>query len=201
MIDQLSGIVAAIHEKSITLAISGFGLSVYLPQPQKVSIGAQLTLDTYLHWNAEQGPSIYGFERDLDRRVFLLIIDCPKIGPSIALNILSQISAPQFLELITTHNETGLSKLHGIGAKKAEQLIVQLKDKVQKLLKRGDVVLEEQHNFVMWQELGDVLASLNYSKQEVSRVTLHLTEKYTGQQQPLDQLIRAALAFLSQKQV
>jgi Holliday junction DNA helicase RuvA len=200
MIDQLQGCIAAIKEKSITLTIQGVGFGLHVPQPQQYRCGQEQIFYTYLHWHPDNGPSLYGFTTELERKVFLMIIDCPKIGPSIGLTILSQLSAPHFLELIATANQDGLSALHGIGAKKAEQLIVELKQKVQKLLKAGDIALEPQQSFVIWQQLQEVLTSLNYSKQEITKTTQYLADKYAQESLPIDHLIRAALAFLSQKQ-
>ena len=200
MFDLLSGTIASVKEKSITLLVGGIGFSLNVPNARTLTIDTTSQFYVYFHWNQENGPSMYGFTTELERKVFLLIIDCPKIGPTIALNILSQLSAPQFLEIVTTNNEAGLSSVNGIGAKKAEQIIVELKHKVQKLLNNGELKIEQQQNFVQWQQLSEVLASLNYTKQEVGKVTQHLAEKYAGQNYPLDQLIRAALAFLSSKQ-
>ena len=129
--------------------------------------------------------------------VFLMLIGCSKIGPSIALTILSKFSAGQFLEIIAAQNEKQLSSINGIGAKKAEHIIVQLKHKVQKLLASGEIKAETQESFVQWQNVSDVLTSLNYSKQEVSKAMLYLTEKYSGQNYNLDTLIRSALTYLS----
>lgn len=200
MIDQLQGKVIAIKEKGVTLDVNGVGFALHVTQPQQYACDEGRLFFTYLHWHPDNGPSLYGFATELERKVFLLIIDCPKIGPSIANNILSQLSAGHFLELIATANQDGLSALHGIGSKKAEQLIVELKQKVQKLLKAGDIVVEQQQSFVLWQQLQDVLTSLNYSRQEITKTTQYLTDKYAQEPQPLDLLIRAALAFLSQKQ-
>ena len=90
-----------------------------------------------------------------------------------------------------------MSSINGIGPKKAEQLIVQLKHKVTKLLASGEISSHSQQDFTQWQNVNDVLVSLNYSRQEISKVMQFLTEKYSGQNVPLDQLIRSALGFLS----
>ncbi len=142
MLTYITGTVKDIKEKSLVLEVGNFGLSLQVPQAQKIAKDTQATLHTYLHWNQENGPSLFGFQTLLERQVFLLIIECPKIGPSIALSVLSQLTAGQFLECITSQDDKQLSKVNGIGAKKAEQLIVQLKHKVQKLISSGGVVVE-----------------------------------------------------------
>lgn len=194
----VTGTIKDVQEKSLIIETGGFGLFLHAPQAQKMKIASAVTLYTHLHWNQENGPSLFGFQTPLDRQVFLMIIDCPKIGPSIALSVLSYLTAGQFLECVTRQDEKQLSKVNGIGPKKAEQLIVQLKHKVQKLVASGSVTAESQESFVHWQQVRDVLDSLNYSKSEVNHALDHLSEKYQGsEQRSLDQLIRSALSFLS----
>jgi len=137
-------------------------------------------------------------KQNLNEPFFLMIIDCPKIGPGIAINILSNLTAGQFLEVISSQNDKALSDINGIGAKKAEQIIVQLKHKVSKLISSGMISSEEtQQDFTQWQNVNDVLVSLNYSKPEISKAMQFLTEKHAGQNVPLDKLIRSALSYLS----
>ncbi len=197
MIDYLAGVIKSVRDKSITVLVGGFGLSVLVPKASGYVQNKSIELYTYLHWNQEHGFSLIGFATELERTVFLMIIDCPKIGPSIALNILSQVGAGEFLKLISAQNEKGLSSLNGIGPKKAEQLIVELKHKVSKLLASGNVPVEEQQDFVEWHNVSEVLTSLNYSKPEIGKAMTFLAAKYQGQNCSLDQLIRSALAYLS----
>lgn len=197
MIDYLTGPVKSIREKSVTVVVGGLGLSVLVPRVAEYVQSQTVELYTYLHWNAEHGFSLIGFATELERTVFLMIIDCPKIGPSIGLNILAQVGAGEFLKLISAQDEKGLSALNGIGPKKAEQLIVELKHKVSKLLTSGTVPVEEQQNFVEWHNVSAVLSSLNYSKPEVTKAMTYLAAKYQGQNCSLDQLIRSALAYLA----
>lgn len=201
MIDQLSGKVVAVKEKGITLQVGDIGFALFVPQARNLTPNAHLLLFTYLHWNAENGPSLFGFVTELERKLFLLIIECPKVGPSLALSILSQLTASQFVQIVLAGDQHALSKLNGIGSKKAEQIIVELKDKIGKMTTSGELVFEKQQDFVVWQQLGDVLTSLNYTKQEIAKATAYVVQKNQDQQAPLDQLIRKALAYLSQKQV
>jgi len=207
MINTLTGSINAIHEKSVTLNVGGIGFAVLVATPNAHLLQSNSTLFTYLHWNQENGPTLYGFTTELERSVFLMIIDCPKIGPSIALTILAQMPVGNFLEIITAGNHTALTKLNGIGTKKAEQIVVELKHKVPKLLSSGNIKIETHPSsglgtsFVQWQQLTEVLTSLNYTKQEATNAVQYLAEKHSGQNYPLDQLIRFALAHLSSKQL
>jgi holliday junction DNA helicase RuvA len=199
VIDVVKGCIYEIQDKTVGILVGGFGLKLATPRGNEWQLNQETTIYTYLHWNAEQGPSLFGFVSAFERTVFLLIIDCPKIGPGIALNVLHQLKPGQFLEIVTSQNEKGLSNVNGIGPKKAEQIIVELKHKVAKLTNSGALVspLESQDTFMHWHEVSEVLHSLNYSKQEIHKVLQVLTKKYTDQTVGLDQLIRSALALLS----
>ena len=197
MIEKLRGTVDAVFEKSVTLSVHGVGFSLSVPDASSLKPSEEVTLFTYLHWHQDKGPVLYGFTNELDRTVFLLIIECPKIGPSIATTILGNISAAQFLDAVASQNEKALSSVNGIGVKKAEQLVTSLKHKVSKLISQGKLKTEDQQSFAHWHQVSQVLTSLNYSRQEITSAMQYLSEKYTGKEYPLDQLIRATLTFLS----
>ena len=197
MINYLKGSIKSIKDQTVTVLVNGIGYALQVTQTKNLVKNKESEFYTYLHWNQEKGPSFYGFSNELEKTVFLLIIDCPKIGPGIAIKILSQIEPGQFLEIISSQNEEALSKFNGIGPKKAEQIIMHLKNKVAKLLSSGEIQPDSQQNFVQWQNINDVLVSLNYSKPEITKTMQFLTEKYSGKNIQLDQLIRAALGFLS----
>lgn len=198
MIALVQGNVLSVEEKSITVLTQSIGLSIFVPNAQSYTIGSTITLHTYLHWHADNGPLLTGFATELEKRVFLLIIECPKIGPSIGLAILGQISPHNFLELVQSQNSKGLSKLHGIGPKKAEQIILELKNKIAKIW--NNLALEastvEHQQFLSLQEVGEALGSLNYSKQEIAQALAHLGNN-AGTNASFDALLRSALAFLS----
>ncbi len=197
MIDQVHGSVYQVYEKAVGILVQGLGLHIQTPRGNEIQINEKITLHTYMHWNAENGPSLLGFSSIFERTIFLLIIECPKIGPSIGLSILSQIKPSQFLEIVASQNEKALSSINGIGPKKAEQIIVSLKHKVTKLIQTGDLPLNMGDDFASWQQASEVLHSLNYSKQEIQRVLQQLNKKYSGQQVELGLLIRNALSLLS----
>ena len=67
-------------------------------------------LHTYLHWNQEQGPSIFGFASDIEREVFLLIISCSGIGPKIGLAVLAQIGSQSFIRAVQQEDIAGLEQ-------------------------------------------------------------------------------------------
>lgn len=199
MIDRVCGTVIGCSEDSVIVMLQGIGFELYTPQATAYALNSMVTLYTYLHWNAEQGPSLFGFTDSLDRQVFLLIIGCSGIGPKIALSILSSLGSGGCIQAIAEHDEKALSKVPGIGAKKAEQIIVQLKHKVQKLLQSG-VTFEGRQSLQQIHELADVLTSLNYGKKEIDMTVQWIKDQpMPSEPLPFDKLVRQALSFLAKK--
>lgn len=197
MINLIKGTVKNINQEIVTLFVSNIGFAVHVPVSESLPIGSEIELFIYMHWNADSGPSLYGFRNELDKNVFLLIIDCPKVGPKLALNILSTLGANKFIDTISSQNEKALTSVSGVG-KKAEQIIAHLKHKISKLLTSGKLTINNQDLAVNeWQNLSEALISLGYSKSEVSSALNYLGKNSAGKQTTFDQLLRGALAFFS----
>ena len=198
MINAIHGIVKEITENIITVDIGNLGFGIQVPQSSHFQIGQKVELLVHMHWNQENGPSLFGFNSTLEKTVFLLITSCSGLGPKLAMAVLAQLGAAEFLEAVQSGNEDALSAVSGIGAKKAEQIIVQLKHKVAKLIESGislggSQTLEQRYN------ISQVLKSLNYSKQEISAAMNYLNDTYPNNTVAFDQLMRHALGFLSKR--
>jgi Holliday junction DNA helicase RuvA len=198
MIVSISGIVKGISDQALVVEMGGMGLHVAVPQEALFKVGAPVSLHAYMHWNQEQGPSLFGFSSELEKAVFLMVIDCSGIGPKIGLAVLNSLGAERFLEIVQAGEEKSLSKVSGIGPKKAEQMIVQLKHKVAKLLEKG-VVVSTGSSLQHWQNLQEVLESLGYSRPEISIATKQLREAQLDPATTFDVLLRKALSFLAKK--
>jgi Holliday junction DNA helicase RuvA len=198
MISAINGTIKAVKEQAIVVDVGALALQIAVPQESFFQIGNQISLATYMHWNQEQGPSLFGFNSELERAVFLIIIDCSGIGPKIGLAILGSLGAERFIEVVQAGDEKALSKVNGIGPKKAEQMIVQLKHKVAKLLDSG-VKISGSAQITQWQNIQEVLESLNYSRTEIAVAMKQLRESTHEVQLPFDQLMRRALGYLAKK--
>lgn len=198
MLNMISGTVSGFEGGMVTIDTGLLGFGVTVPSTTQCIIGKKIKLFVHMHWNAEQGPSLYGFVNELDKTVFLLIISCSGIGPKIALAALGQLGGAVFVQAVQQGNQTMLSKISGIGAKKAEQMIVQLKHKVSKLLSAG-VQFEGAEHIMDLHNVSEVLTSLNYSRSEVNNTLAWLKDQNKGVEVPFDKLMRQALSFLAKK--
>jgi len=196
MIDYLTGSVKEIKKQSITIDIGSIGIAVQVSSGSFFHLGKKVTIHIHIHWNQEQGPTLFGFLSELDKQVFLLIISCTGIGPKIGLAILHELNAKEFLKAVQTGSDNILSSVSGIGIKKAEQIIVHLKHKVAKLIASG-VKLDDAQYLTQWYEVSQALESLSYSRTEVSRTMNYLKKSYGQSTISFDQLLRQALSFLA----
>lgn len=198
MIVAINGTVKIVKEQAIVIDVGPCALQVAVPQESFFSVGSVVSLASYMHWNQEQGPSLYGFNSELEKAVFLMVIDCAGIGPKIGLAVLACLGAERFIEVVQSGDEKALSKVSGIGPKKAEQMIVHLKHKVAKLLDSG-VKITGSAQITQWQNIQEVLESLNYSRAEIAVAMKQLRESSPDVQLPFDQLMRRALGYLAKK--
>lgn len=196
---MITGVVKSRYDQAIMVDIGTLGFLVQVPNSASFEVGSSVSLHTHLHWNQEQGPSMFGFTSDVEREVFLLIISCTGIGPKIGLAVLAQLGYQAFIRAVQQEDILALSKVSGIGAKKAEQIIVQLKHKVARFIKSGNLMLDDDGQSASWGMITEVLESLSYSRTEISLAMKHLKQEYPDTQLPFDQLMRHALSFLSKK--
>jgi len=198
MIHQIFGTIIATDNHTITVQPhgSGIGFGISAPQKENFVVGKEAKFFTYVHWNQEQSPTLYGFTKELERTIFLLIISCSGIGPKIALATLETMAPEGFIQAIYEENVQTISSIPGIGKKKAEQIIVSLKHKVQNLINSG-IQLGDTSSIKNWQQITEVLTSLNYSRQEVHQAVQYLKNQNDSPEASFDSLLRGALSFLS----
>ena len=194
MLYSLKGKVLRISETQLCLDFNGMVFEFFVPKPEAFSVGKDEQIFTYLHWNQENGPTLFGFHSVAEKQVFLLIISCSGIGPKMALAILGQLGSQEFVKAVQDQDIKILSSVSGIGAKKAEQIAVQLKHKVEKVV---DIVAagESSQALQSFKQLRQVLGSLNYSSGEINSAVEFIRGKSSNGN--FDQMLRGALGYLS----
>jgi Holliday junction DNA helicase RuvA len=198
MIHALAGITQSRRKQAIVYAVGPIYFEINVADESLFDIDKPCSLFTYLHWNPEQGPQLYGFKKEVERELFLLITSCSGIGPRIGLAILADLGVSPFIHAIRNGDDRMLSKVNGIGVKKAEQIIVQLKHKVHDFV-ASDIDVNEQSS-VDWHTISDALKALNYSRNEISQAIAFVRDKNHPNALSFDQVLRQALSFLSKQQ-
>ncbi|HEY7233776.1 MAG TPA: Holliday junction branch migration protein RuvA [Gemmatimonadaceae bacterium] len=101
-------------------------LSVYETLP---NVGDTLRLHTYLVVK-EDGWQLFGFVSAFERQVFQRVLDAKGVGPALALGLLSTLSAERLVRAIRDKDIVTLQSVPRVGRKKAEQLVLDLADKL-----------------------------------------------------------------------
>lgn len=132
MIGFLKGIIDSIYEDRIIIDVNGIGFNVYMPASQREMLeqrGSQIKVYTYMAVR-EDAMQLYGFTTADSLELFKLLIQVNGIGPKGALALLSTMGTDEIKFAIMSGDAKTISKAPGIGAKTAQRLIIDLKDKV-----------------------------------------------------------------------
>lgn len=124
----------------------------------------------------EDAQVLYGFLEDEERELFKMLITVNGIGPNTARLILSSMSVSEILNAITTENVKVIQSVKGIGAKTAQRLVVELKDKTKKL---------------GWTNSSKISVAYNNNKQDALTALVALGFQKTGAEAALDKIIKA----------
>ena len=78
----------------------------------------------------EDAQLLYGFANKVERKLFRLLIKVNGVGPKLALAILSNMSADQFVSCVRHDDITAIVKIPGVGKKTAERLLIEMRDRL-----------------------------------------------------------------------
>lgn len=195
MIERLSGSVLGFSGRTVIVDVAGVAFGVQCSRPERYVVGKIAAIQTVFIWNQEKGPLLYGFSDDLEKQLFGMLISCPKIGPSIALQILSQMTPSECIAAIARSDAKALSSLHGIGAKKAAQIITDLQEQCVGLKMTSVEVGDAPAGHNVRIEVSQALESLGYTRQEIAQAFQRLPEG--SGDAAFDQLLRSCLKVLA----
>jgi holliday junction DNA helicase RuvA len=136
VIGSLSGTLAAIEGETISLETDG-GVGYEITVPLGVhgrlpALGAAVRLHTELVIR-EDAWTLFGFDTPGERLVFRRLLTASGFGPKLALAVLSHLGPDRTVQAIRERNLAALATVSGIGRKKAERLILELRDKFEDL--------------------------------------------------------------------
>lgn len=132
MYSYIRGALAEVETDHIVIDVNGIGYNIYVPvncYDYLPGIGEECKVHTYLHIR-EDAMILYGFLTKDDLELFKQLITVSGIGPKGAIGILSALSADDLRFAILAGDSKAISKAPGIGAKTAQRVILELKDKM-----------------------------------------------------------------------
>ena len=197
MIARLRGTIIDVALQTIVIDVQGVGYQVKVVDRPLYSSGSTVDLHIHYYWNQEQGPQLYGFDDVFSRDLFVALIGCSGCGPKLGLAVLSHFKPHDFLHVLITGDIKALSGVSGIGQKKAELIIMHLKDKVARFTPLAG--LEEHVSLKKLQQVHAALEALHYKKNEIAGAFEYLHSTGNLDEVSFDELLRRALSFLARR--
>lgn len=133
MYSYIRGTLEEIGEDKIVVDNQGIGYNIYVPGSvldRVAAVGSEIKIFTYLHVK-EDALTLYGFLTKDDIKVFQLLLGVSGIGPKGALAILSVLSTDDLRFAVVGGDAKAIAKAPGVGAKTAQRVILELKDKLE----------------------------------------------------------------------
>ena len=161
MIASIQGNVIHKSDDFIVLSINGLGFQIYTTHEvrEKIKIGETIFLYIQLIVR-EDSLTLFGFERELEKKYFNLLNGVSGIGPKLALAIISTLTIDAINHAVSSEQSEFFARVPGVGKKTAQKIVIHLQGKIGIEGHIGDAL----HEFIdVDLEVLDALTSLGYS--------------------------------------
>lgn len=200
MLNHIVGEVFSLLNQHLVVDVHGMGLNILITKRLQSEIHGSDSNKVFLYTRMmvrEGDISLFGFFDDQERKVFDHLIQVQGVGAKTALLILSEYTSDELLQVVMTKNIKGLNQIKGIGRKIAERIILELKDKVEKIWSSEQRAMDsdtdkKQLDDHLFQQAVHALIGLGCSESTGSRAIQKAME---GMQKPftLEALIKEGL--------
>ncbi|MBR5721089.1 MAG: Holliday junction branch migration protein RuvA [Clostridia bacterium] len=191
----LSGKPAILQPNLAVIDCGGVGYKCAISENTYKQIAKKETVLLYTYLNVkEDALDLYGFADEQEKQFFELLLSISGVGPKAALAILSVHTPETFAACVLSNDVKGITKAAGVGAKLAQRICLELKDKIAKtkvvpseISSLGDFSVDTDAA----SEAVAVLVALGYSKNDASKAVLRCSADNTND------LVKQALRMLS----
>ncbi len=198
MIASLEGRLTQRSPQRAVVEVGGVGYLVEIPLSTYYRLpaeGERVRLHTWLHVQAD-ALRLFGFASVAEKEMFLRLTSVARIGPKVAVGILSGIGVAELRAAVLAGDVARLSRIPGVGAKSAERLVVELKEKVLAIEGLGEeapAAAGEGPAAELRRDALSALLNLGYRRQAAERAL----REAGSQGDDLESLLREALRRLS----
>ena len=167
MISYVSGIVEYVDTEKVIVDNNGIGISVFMTNDDLSVIGEGEEIKIHTYFNVkEDAMQLYGFLNKESLELFKLLLTVSKVGPKGALSILSTCPAEMLKMSIVSGDSKTIATANGIGAKTAERVVLELRDKIEIEGVEDFVADDTSVDTTLANDVVDALVELGYSKSE-----------------------------------
>ena len=197
MISFVKGILAVNSPRLVIVDVNGVGYSVDIPESIKAQlpeVGSDITFYTHYHCR-ENEVKLYGFTSQDELTVFETALVVKGIGPSLALNIVSKLSPPEFQRAIRDGDHSTLMRVPRLNKELAQLMIMKLKNTIRKI--HFDTKVDDAGSQEHTEAGVKVLMGLGASESAAERAIAD-AQKILGSTAKREELVRLALARINQ---
>jgi holliday junction DNA helicase RuvA len=194
MISYLRGKLVIKEPTHVVIDVNGVGYHVNISLSTFSIIKDQesILIQTYLHVR-EDAQILFGFSDVMEKKMFLNLLSISGVGPNTALMIQSSLSADELKHAIANEDVKVIQGVKGVGAKTAQRIILELKDKIRKegLYSEADKIRPSSHNTIRNEALS-ALTTLGINKNAAEK-SIDAILKNSGNTITLEELIKLTL--------
>ena len=168
MLEYISGTVKNLTPTYVVIETNGLGyfVNISLNTCEQLQINSPATI--LLHEVIREDTyDLYGFVEEDERRMFRLLISVSGVGANTARVILSKLKTSELAQAIVTGDVAVIQSVKGIGAKSAQRVIVDLKDKVSHDANNSDLFVLQGNS--LFDEALSALIMLGFAKNSVEK--------------------------------
>lgn len=199
MIAHLSGKLLSKQPNQVIVDVNGVGYEVHVPLStfyELGEVGNPVQLRIYTHVR-EDTIALFGFKSANEKLMFEQVTSISGIGPKLGITILSGMPVDELVAAIRQSNLARLTSIPGIGKKTAERLVVELRDKLAKVVTVPPDEQAATHGISQPQEdVISALVNLGYAKPSAEKAA-HAVVSTSKTEPAFEELLRAALRQLS----
>jgi len=200
MIAFLNGILRKKEPVLSIIECGGVGYEINIPLSTFDKLpeqGKQVQLHIHYSFNQMDGERLFGFFSNEEKQLFRLLINISKVGPKLALAILSGLPLNDLIQAVQMSDVGLISTIPGIGKKSAERLIIELKDKVGSIGSHDVLSPGNISGSDIVREAESALVTLGYKQFEVRKVISKLLKEHDYKSS--EEVVKAAIKALYKK--
>lgn len=191
MYDYITGKIVTLTPTYLVLDNQGIGYFIHITLNTYGQMQPDTVVRLYIHQHIrEDAHLLFGFKQEKEREVFRLLLSVSGIGANTARMILSALSPDELMQAIASEQVALLQGVKGIGAKTAQRLVVELKDKIARVLPQNLPLA----NNTFADEALSALVMLGFPKQQVEKALREIVRQHP--QLSVEELVKMALKVL-----
>ena len=193
MYEFIKGTVADLNPASIVVEAAGVGYFINISLNTYSKFNGKKEVKILLHQTVREDAHIlYGFADRSERDLFRNLISVNGVGANTAIMMLSSLNSEEIVAAITTENVAILKGVKGIGAKTAQRIIIDLKDKLGKISETSQI-LSMPDNTIQIEALS-ALVMLGFTKKDAEKAVSKILQEQPGA--TVESVIKQALKRL-----